>query len=308
MWRLEYWNNSFVEVNSFNEHYATYFTSALSIKTHMKKILLKSNDGARVEIIDQGAHVCSWIPSQGEEQLFLSRTSEFREGAAIRGGVPIIFPQFAGMGVLPKHGFARTAQWQLLSNEINQHGAAQAHFELQENIARLCIWPYVFRAEYIVSVAANYLQLELVVHNTGDTRFSFTSALHSYFKIADLAQTRVHGLQGLAFRDSAHGQILQAQQQESDLMISTEIDRIYANTHAPIIIEQAHQHLQLQQRGFTDAVVWNPGAEKGAQLSDLEPNGYQHMLCVEAARIHQPITLDPGMSWSGMQRMQVQAK
>jgi glucose-6-phosphate 1-epimerase len=274
----------------------------------MKKILLTSSDGARVEIIDQGAHVCSWIPSNGEEQLFLSRTSEFREGAAIRGGVPIIFPQFAGMGVLPKHGFARTSEWQLLKNEVNQDGVAQANFELQENIARLCIWPYVFRAEFIVSVAANYLQLEFLVHNTGDTRFSFTCALHSYFKVEDTDKTRIQGLQGLTFRDSAHGQIQQGQQQESDLTITTEIDRIYANTHAPIVIAQPHQHLHLQQRGFNDAVVWNPGAEKGAQLSDLEPNGYQHMLCVEAARIVQPIALEPGMSWSGMQRMQVQAK
>jgi glucose-6-phosphate 1-epimerase len=274
----------------------------------MKKILLTSSDGAHIEIIDQGAHVCSWIPSNGEEQLFVSRTSEFREGAAIRGGVPIIFPQFADMGVLPKHGFARTSEWQLLKNEVNQHGVAQAHFELQENIARLCIWPYVFRAEYIISVAENFLQLDFVVHNTGDTRFSFTCALHSYFKVEDIAKTRINGLQGLSFRDSARGQIQEAQQQESDLAIHAEIDRIYANTNAPIIIEQPHQNLHLLQQGFNDAVIWNPGAEKGAQLSDLEPNGYQHMLCVEAARIHQPITLDPGMSWTGMQRMQVQAK
>src|SRR5450830_1072291 len=79
----------------------------------MDFLTLTARDGATVSICHQGAHVCSWIPANGTEQLFLSNQSEFREGVAIRGGVPVIFPQFAGLGTLPKHGFARTAPWKL---------------------------------------------------------------------------------------------------------------------------------------------------------------------------------------------------
>ncbi|MES2106056.1 MAG: D-hexose-6-phosphate mutarotase, partial [Pseudomonadota bacterium] len=67
----------------------------------MDQLILRAQDGAQAGITAHGAHVCSWIPAAGKEQLFLSKTSEFRDGAAIRGGVPVIFPQFAGLGSLP---------------------------------------------------------------------------------------------------------------------------------------------------------------------------------------------------------------
>ena len=69
----------------------------------------------RLKIYLHGAHVTSWVPAGGDERLFLSQKSEFRPGAAIRGGVPVIFPQFGGLGTLPKHGFARTLPWDLSS-------------------------------------------------------------------------------------------------------------------------------------------------------------------------------------------------
>ena len=61
-----------------------------------------------------GAHVTSWKPARDhDERLFLSERSEFRAGTAIRGGIPVIFPQFAAEGPLPRHGFARTSEWTL---------------------------------------------------------------------------------------------------------------------------------------------------------------------------------------------------
>lgn len=268
----------------------------------MQRIQLEAIDGATAELLEHGAHLCSWQPAGATEQLFLSAKSEFTAGAAIRGGVPIVFPQFSGMGVLPKHGFARNTPWTLLRSGRTEQGAAQAVFELRENIARLLLWPHVFCAEYSVSLAGDTLQLDFSVSNTGDTAFQFTTALHTYFRVEDIATTQIHGLGGLSFRDTVTGQ--NACVQEPDILqIDGEIDRIYADIQHPIVIAQEHQTIEISQSGFVDAVVWNPGAEKGAQLVDMEENGYQRYVCVEAASIMRPIMLEPGRQWHGMQRV-----
>jgi glucose-6-phosphate 1-epimerase len=270
----------------------------------MDQLVLTASDGAQMGFVKQGAHLCSWIPAGGTQQLFLSQSSEFCEGAAIRGGVPIVFPQFSGFGVLPKHGFARTADWELLRSGQTEQGAAQAVFTLQENIARLHIWPHVFHCQFTATALANSLQLVFEVNNTGDTAFSFTTALHTYFRVDDIAQTQIYGLGGLAYRDTVSGQS-DCVQEDTVLRVEGEIDRIYTDVNQAILIQQAQQVCEIQQSGFADAVVWNPGAEKGAQLSDLEVDGYQRMVCVEAANIARPVHLLPGQSWSGCQTMRI---
>lgn len=268
----------------------------------MRKIKISSADGANAELLEHGAHLCSWQPADGGQQLFLSTKSEFGAGAAIRGGVPIVFPQFSGMGVLPKHGFARNTQWTLLRSGQTEQGAGQAVFELRENIARLLLWPHVFCAEYTVTLAGDTLQLDFSVTNTGDTAFQFTTALHTYFRVADIEATAIHGLGGLTYRDTVTGQ--NGCVQESEILhVEGEIDRIYANIQQPIVIAQPHQELEISQTGFADAVVWNPGAEKSATLPDMEEDGYQRYVCVEAASIMRPVMLEPGRQWQGMQRI-----
>ncbi|MCU6434394.1 D-hexose-6-phosphate mutarotase [Undibacterium sp. Jales W-56] len=269
----------------------------------MNPIILQAQDGAQAAITAYGAHICSWIPAGGDEQLFFSKTSEIREGVAMRGGVPVIFPQFAGLGALPKHGFARTAMWRLLRAGQTASGAARAEFELNENIASLQVWPYVFHAELTVTVVGSSLDIRLSVQNTGDTGLSFTAALHTYFAVGQIADVTVHGLAGLPYRDSVSG-VSGCIDHDPMLRISGEIDRIYAN--APrLLLCQPRQTTLIQQSGFADAVVWNPGPEKAATLADLEPGGYERMLCIEAAAIMQPVVLAPGASWSGNQSLTV---
>ena len=64
-------------------------------------VALQSSDGARATILLHGAHLVSWVPAGGQEQIYLSPTSAYGEGQAVRGGVPVIFPQFSTRGTLP---------------------------------------------------------------------------------------------------------------------------------------------------------------------------------------------------------------
>ena len=99
--------------------------TAIPITRHhgLDALELIAPDGARAVVALHGAHVLSWTPAGAPEQLYLSPKSEFTAGQAIRGGVPVCFPQFAARGPLPKHGFARTRPWQLVSAEQGEHDA-----------------------------------------------------------------------------------------------------------------------------------------------------------------------------------------
>lgn len=67
---------------------------------------------------------------------------------AHRGGIPIIFPQFSDMGSLTKHGFARTAVWELRS----QSGDAKVTLALSSSAATRQVWPHDFEALYRVAI------------------------------------------------------------------------------------------------------------------------------------------------------------
>jgi glucose-6-phosphate 1-epimerase len=110
----------------------------------------------------------------------------------------------------------------------------------------------------------------------------------------------------LRYRDCVSGAV-DCLESASLLRIEGEIDRIYANATAPLELRQADQTTYIGQTGFSDTVIWNPGAEKGSELGDLEPGGFARMLCVEAAAVMQAIHLAPGTSWSGAQILRVAA-
>lgn len=57
-----------------------------------------------------GATLLSWVISS-KHLLFLSSKALTDASRPIRGGVPLVFPQFGPGGPLPQHGFARVSRW-----------------------------------------------------------------------------------------------------------------------------------------------------------------------------------------------------
>lgn len=273
----------------------------------MEALELRAPDGACATVLLHGAHVLSWIPAGGVEQLYVSPRSAYANGQAVRGGIPVCFPQFAERGALPKHGFARTRPWQLISAEQGEDDAL-AVLRLVDDSATRLLWPHAFEAELSVRVAGDSLEIELACENRGETAFSFTAALHSYLRVGQLDDVSLLGLGGLHYWDSVAGR---EQLQRSDLLLPgspgvEDLDRIYHQIKQDLTLREQGadgrlRELLIRQQGFEDAVVWNPGAAKCAALPDMPPEGYRQMLCVEAAAIEHPLTLEPGQSWSGLQ-------
>jgi glucose-6-phosphate 1-epimerase len=266
-----------------------------------------ADDGAQVTVADHGAHLLSWIPAGGSEALYMSGNSGFGGSAAIRGGVPIIFPQFGERGNGKRHGFARTAPWRLAFAGI-EGGQAVVRHELRDADLPAGTWPHRFVLRFEVAAQGSELRMALTAENPSAETWSFNAALHTYWRIGDIERASVAGLHGLAYVDQTAGGA-EAVQAEKTLQIRGEIDRIYAETATAgaIRIADGERVVTLAQQGFRDAVVWNPGAEKAAALSDLTPGGQRHFLCVEAGAVLHPVMLGPGERWTGIQTVQVKA-
>jgi glucose-6-phosphate 1-epimerase len=267
----------------------------------LPKLTLAAPDGARAEVYLYGAHVVSWVPAGGQERLFLSRTSAFRAGAPIRGGVPIVFPQFGTTGPLPLHGLVRLMTWELAAAKAVGQGAV-ATFRLSDAAESRRQWDHAFLAELSVAIGGSNLSLTLAVTNTGAEQFDFTAAFHTYLTVADISTATVTGLAGLRYRDAAAGDV-EVHEDSLQVGFSGEVNRIYFDAPAEARAVEEDRTTVVQKAGFADAVVWNPGAAKCATMADLEPEDYQRFVCVEAAAVRTPIRLAPGERWQGMQTL-----
>ena len=280
-------------------------------------VQLQSPAGDRATVLLHGAHVASWIPAGGSERLYLSPDSAYGEGASIRGGVPVIFPQFNQRGPdfsLPKHGFARTRKWALdaigdgesrtdtdrIARPAEQ---ASARLRLVQDTRTRALGPHDFSLTLTVSLEPRQLVLALQVDNAGDEPFAFTAALHTYLEIGDIAATTVSGLHGVRYLDAVTGTGTVAGNES--LSFDRETDRIYYEVPRPLMLRARGPDLEVAMEGFRDAVVWNPWAERCAALPDMPDDGYRRMLCIEAAVIDKPVTLASGGSWSGRQLLTV---
>ena len=149
-----------------------------------------------------------------------------------------------------------------------------------------------------MTVREQQLIMELTITNRGEQPLSFTAALHTYLRVDDIAATRIENLGGLKYFDAVLKQ--EAVQTEDAVAFPGEIDRVYFDAKT-MIARDGHRSREVQNVGFPDGVIWNPGAELAAKLADLDRDGYRRFVCVEAAIFRAPIVLEPYQTWRGGQ-------
>jgi glucose-6-phosphate 1-epimerase len=134
-----------------------------------------TRQGGSAEVYLHGAHVTSWKSAAGEvrtrrwsiervsrrfsranerqthrrtlrraarapqELIFVSSKAVFKPPKAIRGGVPVCFPQFGGFGPLAQHGFARNSAF-----EVAGGGADTVTLALRPSPEQLKLFPHDF--------------------------------------------------------------------------------------------------------------------------------------------------------------------
>ncbi len=253
---------------------------------------------ANAQIYLHGAHVAQFQPTGAPALLFMSGSSLFAPGKAIRGGVPVIFPWFggrAGHPESPAHGFARTLPWKLesLSNSADQ--TVEVVLLLTANDATRAQWPHEFTLRHRIRVGAR-LSMTLEVENTSGEPFQFEEALHTYFTVADVQHVGVTGLAGTTFVDKVDG-MQRKEQDAAPIRLTGETDRVYVNTDTTCIVEDPglHRNIVVEKTGSASTIVWNPWIAKAKSMADFGNDEWPGMICIETANAGEnAVTLPPG--------------
>jgi D-hexose-6-phosphate mutarotase len=251
---------------------------------------------AGVLVALHGAQVLNWV-IDGSGLLWLSPIARIRAGKGIRGGIPVCWPWFAdhpGDPKKPAHGFVRHREWHVAGTHATPD-AVTITLATATTDADQTLWPHRAELRLMVRLGSK-LSLSLETRNTGTAPFPLTQALHTYFRVSDIANVAVTGLEGLSYLDKLDQ--FARKTQSGPIAILAEVDRIYLGDISRITLHDrgAGREIGIESTGSRSAVVWNPWTAKTARLGDMgSPNAFRQMLCIETANAGDDvITLAPG--------------
>ncbi|MBD9470710.1 D-hexose-6-phosphate mutarotase [Pseudoxanthomonas sp. PXM01] len=247
---------------------------------------------ARISL--HGGQLLSFVPAGFDDLLWVSPTTS-RPPKAIRGGVPVCWPYFGKQGQLDdaiQHGHARISRWPLTEVKREADGTAvlKLALPLRDGVP--------LELHMSIHVGRELRQSIDTLHR-GDAAYRLTQALHTYFRVADAAQVRVTGLDGLRYDDKYDGgtHVQSGEWSLHDPRDPGRSDRIYAGTgHRFDLLDPAGgRRIRLDTFGSRSLVVWNPGEAGAAAIADMPDDGWRAFVCLEAANASDDaIELEPG--------------
>eukprot|EP00933_Yihiella_yeosuensis_P033428 TRINITY_DN27133_c0_g1_i1.p1 TRINITY_DN27133_c0_g1~~TRINITY_DN27133_c0_g1_i1.p1 ORF type:complete len:298 (+),score=54.62 TRINITY_DN27133_c0_g1_i1:71-964(+) len=277
-------------------------------KGDLDTVVLRHVSGAVSEIYLFGATVASYKTPDGKDQIFMSPGAIYDGKKALRGGVPLVFPQFGQENkAMPQHGVARTSLWALKSVQDSVDESV-AVLELKDSEATRGQWDHAFALEYRVSLTAASLTMRLRVVNTGDAPFDFQALLHTYLQIPEISEIAVRGIQGRTYADKVDGGA-KKEQTDPDVVLPSFTDRIYLGESAAekdLLVGRkggapcfaVSNKAEIDHKGGIretlpcDVVIWNPYEE--ASPGDLPPPAFKQFVCVEPGMVAKLHELGPG--------------
>ncbi|CAL5397650.1 unnamed protein product [Camellia sinensis] len=292
-------------------HYAAIWDHKAAIEVTkdwngIDQVVLRNPRGASVRVSLHGGQVTSWRNDRGEELLFTSSKAIFKPPKAMRGGIPICFPQFGNCGSLEQHGFARNKIWSIDENPPPLHpndslGKSFVDLLLKPSDEDLKCWPRCFEFRLRVSLTADgKLTLISRIRNINGKPFHFSFAYHTYLSVSDISEVRIEGLETLDYLDNLC-QRKRFTEQGDAITFESEVDRVYLSSPNVIAVldHERKRTYVIRKEGLPDVVVWNPWEKKAKAMLDFGDDEYKQMLCVDGAIIEKPITLKPGEEWTG---------
>lgn len=120
-----------------------------------------------------GAYITSW--KIGDKEV-LYQGSELK-----RGGIPLLFPNFDAGEPLPRHGFARISQWQIITESEDFSNLKLTENDILPEYRQ--IYSYSFEANLKLKTIDNQLDYLLEIKNLDNKNLPLAPALHPYWPV-----------------------------------------------------------------------------------------------------------------------------
>lgn len=270
-----------------------------------------------------GALISRWDSATFGPVIFTSADAEYQVGASPHGGIPICFPWFGPpvhsdpaassphaeqtrylgqAGATSAHGFARLVNWRTVATSEEADGTWNVAYRLASEDVPASVNSDLlsFVAELRATMGDREATIALAVVNTGDQEFWFEEALHAYFRVSDVSDVLVEGLEGLTRVDATGAGAASGapSRQNGPIAFGEMVVQLYPTTDSPVIVDRGlGRRITIATTESGTTVVWNPGPAQGEAISDLRPGEWRRFICVESGNaMDAAIRLGPGRS------------
>ncbi|KAJ9119880.1 hypothetical protein QFC24_005594 [Naganishia onofrii] len=159
------------------------------------------------------------------------------------------------------------------------------------------------------SVTGSESKVPQSVDDAAQHELKFQALFHTYLAVDDASKVKIKGLkQGLTYLDKVGPEGWTERTWEGgDLVIDKQVDRVYygLGKNEDVVLEDGPEKLTVHRVALTDVTTWNPTAEAGAGIADMEPNGWDKYVCIEPGYVKNWKTLAPGEEWIGQQVLKI---
>ncbi|WVZ12851.1 hypothetical protein V8G54_017381 [Vigna mungo] len=292
---------------------------------NLPKLVLSSPAGSEAEIYLYGGCITSWKVPSGKDLLFVRPDAVFNGKKPIRlvildpstdefyiwavevfrivfhSLVPVQFSRSqceyltVGLLCIQQHGFARNMDWTLVDSE-NAEVSPVVTLELKDAPYSRAMWDFSFHALFKVTLNAKSLSTELTVKNTDSKAFSFSTALHTYFR-ASASDASVKGLKGCKTlnKDPDPKNPVEGREERDVVTFPGFVDCVYLDASSELQLDNGLGDLiSIKNKNWSDAVLWNPYLQMEACYKDF--------VCVENAKIGS-VQLEPEQTWTAVQHL-----
>ncbi|KAG2786432.1 hypothetical protein JG687_00019703 [Phytophthora cactorum] len=294
------------------------------VNAELETAKLTHPTGSSAEVFLFGAHVKSFrtVLDPDLDILFMSNQSHMDGVNPIRGGIPVVFPNFGSATGLPSHGFARITNWTLAGVETaaDETKPSVAKFAMKASDSTLKMWPVDFELEYEVKLYSAQLETALHVRNTFTKPIDFHALLHNYIYAHDVRENGVwiSELKGIEYYDKVSK--TNKTETRDAFGLTAQTDSVYKNVlnkvRAAVRGVNFDYTIEVEKEGSingssnatatkTDVVIWNPWADRAKTMDDFGDEEYINMVAVEPGRVSEKQILPAGETYTLHQTISV---